>query len=408
MGWSATGLGAISMGRGGTNLGFADNGAIINDNPGAMSNVAGDGLFDASADALITDLHYSDPQNNDVAGKTRPFVTPSIGYIRKIDDTNWTWGIGAFVPAGFGADYTMDTQPPIPGPQQYKSIGGVGKLLGALSYKVTDRLSIGGTLGIGFSDVQITAPYVIQTMPGFAGAPTLLGLHSWGVTPVGGFGAEYLWSEDTVLGLNYIAPSTFNLAGGAGVNVLGVGYSHFDANVHITWPSSISFGIRHNLCPHRIISAEVLAYNWSGAFTNLPITLSNPSNFPFTAIVPPGGIKDFFPLGWSNSVSLRLGYQWMPDDVNIYRLGYVYHASPVPNFTLNPLTDGVLQHTFTAGYSRKFDRAQFNVGYQFSFAPTRDVGASGIIGPGGGPGDFANSQFRASIHYLSMGFLIPF
>ena len=47
-------------------------------------------------------------------------------------------------------------------------------------------------------------------------------------------------------------------------------------------------------------------------------------------------------------------------------------------------------------------------GYQFSFAPTRDVGASQIIGPGGAPGDFANSQFKASIHYLSLGFLVPF
>src|SRR5580698_38684 len=98
------GLGAISMGRGGTNLGFYDNAAIINDNPAAMSNVAGGGLFDASADTLITDLHYSDPQNSDIAAKTRPFVAPTIGYIRHVEDSDWTVGIGAFVPAGFGAD----------------------------------------------------------------------------------------------------------------------------------------------------------------------------------------------------------------------------------------------------------------------------------------------------------------
>ncbi len=403
------GLGAISMGRGGTNLGFYDNAAIINDNPAAMSNVAGNGLFDANADTLITDIHYSDPQNSDVAAKTRPFVAPTLGYIRKIDDSNWSWGLGAFVPAGFGADYNMVSQ--FAGPQQYKSIGGLGKILPGLSYKVTDKLSIGGTFGLAFSDVQINAPYVIQTTPGFVGAPTLIGLHSWGVAPTGGFGAQYLYSDDTVFGYNYIAPTTLNLSGGAGVDIFGLGpnpvYSHFDAKVHITWPSSVSFGVRHNLCPHRIISAEVLVYSWSGAFTNLPITLTNPSN-PIIGAVAPNGLKDYFPLGWNNSVSLRTGYQWMPDDVNIYRLGYVYHASPTPNSTLNPLVDGVLVHTFTAGYSRKLPRAQFNVGYQFSFAPTRDVGASQIIGPGGGPGDFANSTFKAQIHYLSLGFLVPF
>ncbi|HEV3005593.1 MAG TPA: hypothetical protein VGX78_14100, partial [Pirellulales bacterium] len=39
------GVGSISTGRGGTNLGFADNGAILLDNPGAMVNVANNGLI---------------------------------------------------------------------------------------------------------------------------------------------------------------------------------------------------------------------------------------------------------------------------------------------------------------------------------------------------------------------------
>ena len=97
------GMGAISMGRGGTNLGFYDNAAIISDNAAGMVNVAGNGLFDANADTLITDLHYSNPLNSDVAAHTRPFVAPTLGYIRKSDDGDWAYGIGAFVPAGFGA-----------------------------------------------------------------------------------------------------------------------------------------------------------------------------------------------------------------------------------------------------------------------------------------------------------------
>ena len=44
------GVGAISASRGGTNLGFADNGTIILDNPGALVNVGGTGLVELGAD----------------------------------------------------------------------------------------------------------------------------------------------------------------------------------------------------------------------------------------------------------------------------------------------------------------------------------------------------------------------
>ena len=47
------GVGAISTGRGGTNLGFADNAAIILDNPGAMSNAADNGFWELGVDTVM-------------------------------------------------------------------------------------------------------------------------------------------------------------------------------------------------------------------------------------------------------------------------------------------------------------------------------------------------------------------
>ena len=38
-------IGAISSGRGGANIGYADNGAILNSNPAAMTNIRGSGLW---------------------------------------------------------------------------------------------------------------------------------------------------------------------------------------------------------------------------------------------------------------------------------------------------------------------------------------------------------------------------
>src|SRR5215469_15717146 len=83
------GLGAISLGRGGTNIAFADNGAVINDNPGALVNVAGNGLLDLETDTVITQLHYTDPKPNNVQSHTRPVPTPNLGFIKRSKDGRW-------------------------------------------------------------------------------------------------------------------------------------------------------------------------------------------------------------------------------------------------------------------------------------------------------------------------------
>src|SRR5262245_7471814 len=140
------GMGPISTGRGATNLGFADNVVIIHDNPAAMSNVDGMGLFEGGVDTVICDLQYTDPENPNVDNIGRGYPAGMVGFIRHIPDSPWSAGLGVFAPAGFGAEYRMVN--PITGPSLYRSLGLMGKLLPAVSYRFNDRLSIGGSLGV--------------------------------------------------------------------------------------------------------------------------------------------------------------------------------------------------------------------------------------------------------------------
>src|SRR5438477_11021381 len=103
------GTGPISTGRGSTNLGFADNAAIIFDNPGGMSNVAGSGLVEGGVDTVIPSIHYSDPQNPSVNNVLSGCPCGMLGYIQHLEDTPWTVGLGAFSPAGFDARYDMNS-----------------------------------------------------------------------------------------------------------------------------------------------------------------------------------------------------------------------------------------------------------------------------------------------------------
>jgi long-subunit fatty acid transport protein len=152
--------------------------------------------------------------------------------------------------------------------------------------------------------------------------------------------------------------------------------------------------MKHDLsCSHRV-SCDVIWYNWSEAFDRFDLRLSNP-------LV--GTIPDSFPMNWKDTVSVRVGYEWMANCRDVWRLGYVYHDAPVPTGTLNPYTDGVLEHAFAVGLTRRYEKFLLSLAYQYSFGPERSVGASDIVG-----GDFSDSTFQAQAHWASGSVIIPF
>src|SRR5439155_515346 len=254
------GVGPISTGRGATNLGFADNAAIILDNPAGMSNVAGTGLLEGGVDTVIPGLHYTDPDNPNVNNILRGFPCGMIGYVSRSYDSPWSYGLGAFAPAGFGAEYRMTN--PFTGPALYRSLGMMGKLLPAVSYQWNDRLSIGGSVGVALGHTELEGPFFIQTGP-FAGAPTLLNLHNTGAAACGGVGLQYLLTPDTTVGLAYTAPTQFNMDGNARATIItpfGPLTSGFDAHAKLTWPGSLGIGLKHNLCCCQRVGVDVIWY----------------------------------------------------------------------------------------------------------------------------------------------------
>lgn len=396
------GAGAISMGRGGVNLGYADNGAIILDNPAGMANVCGMGLFDVSLDTVVCALDYSDPDNPSAEPSVNGYPLASIGYVHRNPDCRWAWGLGVFAPAGFGAGY--DLVNPHTGPAEYKSFGALVKILPGVAFEVTDRLAIGGTFGLAISHVQLEGPFYIQTGP-FAGTPSLFHLQGTGAAPTGTVGLQYKLRPGTVVGLSYTEESRFVFDGNAQATLitpLGPLESDFDAETSLVWPRSLGIGVMHDFCTCSRGGFDVVWYDWSQAFSEMPITLRNPSNPIVGAILGPE-IRDIFPLGWRDSVSYRFAYEWSPTDAFTARTGYVYHPSPVPDATLNPYLDGILEHVITAGISRRIGCTWFNLAYQYSWSPERNVGASSIVG-----GDFDNSTLHAQAHWIGASVLATY
>jgi long-subunit fatty acid transport protein len=269
---------------------------------------------------------------------------------------------------------------------------------------LTERLSIGGSLGLALGHTELEGPFFIQTGP-FAGAPTLISLHNTGAAVCGGVGMQYLLTPDTTVGLAYTAPTHFNMGGNARATLITPGgplTSGFDASATLTWPGSLGVGVKHNLSCCQRLGVDVVWYQWAAAFNNFGLTFRDPTN-PVVAGLLGSTVHDAFPIRWHDTVSLRLGYEQDLNDRWTWRTGYIFHPSPAPSSTLNPYLDGVLLHTFSLGASRRMSRGVFNAAYQYSFSPTRVIGMSDIVG-----GDFANSTLKGQAHWINLSYLVPF
>ncbi|MEN6493784.1 MAG: outer membrane protein transport protein [Thermoguttaceae bacterium] len=387
------GLSPRSIGRGGTNLAYADNGAILFDNPAGAVNIDGNGLMEFGVDAMFTDFHYANALND--ASDRSMLPLPQISLIRKSADGMWAYGLGLFVPAGFSETY--DLQTPLFGEQRYKSFGSLMKVLPGAACRLTDRLTVGATLGVGISHEELEGPYFLQNPGALQGTPTLLDLQATGATLCWSVGLQYQLTEATTLGLTYQSESRFELDGTSRVTVPGYGASAFDTQMDVTWPRSLGLGVRHALCPWHIISADVIWYDWSRSFDDFGIHLSNPSNLMFPAIY------EQFPLRWHDTASVRLGYEWILAGGSVVRVGYDYHRNPVPVGTLSPYIQATLEHAFSLGYGWTWNSWDIDLAYMFTFGPNPTVETSDWVG-----GDFNQSTNKAQTHCFGLSLIRRF
>lgn len=388
------GVGAISTGRGGTNLGFADNGNIILDNPGGLVNVEGAGLAEANFDIFFPDFAYSDPQNARTSASNDPFPMGQVSLIQRSSDGNYAWGIGAFSHAGFSTRYTLNGPFPFVGPQHYKSIGALLRVLPCASVAFSDNWTVGGTLGVAVSHTELEGPYFTQYPSPFLGTPTLMDLQGTGAGLSWSVGTQYSLTANTVVGASFQAETHIKADGSARLFLPGMGTSAFDLDLETQWPSILGVGVTHHLSSQTVVSSDVLWTQWSKAKHAYDMLLSNPTNPVFQALLG-NSIPERFPLQWRDSVSVRLGVQHALNERHIVRAGYVVHPNVIPDETLTPYIQAIVEHSVSCGYGYRFGEYGVDLAYQFMFGPDAQVGASRFAG-----GDFDNSTSSIAAHWL--------
>jgi long-chain fatty acid transport protein len=179
-----------------------DDAATIAHNPATATRIEGSQLFTAAGAFLPTikfDTQYSSPRNGFDNGKEAGVVAPtgSLSYIHDFGSDKWAGGVYFIGAAGAGLDYGTKWS----GRYQATEVDLlIATLAPTVSYRLTDKLSIGASLQYWYADLnlKLEVPRLNTNRPD--GRASVNGDDTgFGFT----LGAMYELTERTRFGINY-------------------------------------------------------------------------------------------------------------------------------------------------------------------------------------------------------------
>jgi long-chain fatty acid transport protein len=373
-----------------------DAAGAIHFNPASMSGLNSSEMS-FSMGVIIPQSELSSrlgPYSGSTRSEPGAVPAPSMAMVWQQDDSPWTFGFGAFAVGGSRVNYPASLTNPILMPQQ-TGIGlgrlsaevEVHQLVPAVSYQVSDRMSIGFAPTIAVARMVASPLFLAAKNPGTpAMYPEGVGTrYIWG----GGFelGVYYVTENDWHLGASFSSPQWVESFRYKSTDQLG---RPRDVKFHLDYPMILSTGVAYSGFERWVLSCDVRYFNYA-----------NTPGFKDYGVSPTTGA--LLGLDWENIMGVSLGAQRQVTDHLYVRFGYAYNDNPIDSEAVqyNVASPLIVQHSLHTGLSYMFaDNWMANLAYVHCFE-------SEVAGPlHGASGPIPGSEVKstASADVVSFGF----
>ena len=361
---------AFATARGEAFVATADNPSAIYYNPAGITQLKGQQVRGA-LNIMGAEAGFESRTLRDVTTVNDFLPQPGAFYTYSPEEFPFSFGAGYYMPFGFKTEWPKNS------PFRTTTISGelqCHTLNPVLAWKVTDTLSIaaGPTLNYAFTDLSrgISTPGDEFKFKGDA--------FSYGVT------AGLLWQPAVKhsFGVSYRSASTAELDGESTVKPASVPKQ--DASVRLPLPHVLVVGYSFRPTPQWNLEVDVDWTDWDRV--NTPVLKQNTGN-------------DALPLNWKNSFAVEAGATRYFENGWHVSAGYVYLENSIPTRWYNPLVPDQDLHVFSTGVGGKRQKISWDLTYQFTYGPGRDVSGSVY-----GPSVAGRYKFIAHAFSLSLGY----
>ncbi len=409
-GLDRNGIGAASMGTGGTSVASSNDALMrMTQNTAALADTTnlevqlGATLAYAQGDFYQLGERMGSLDDTwgvlpDLALATKLSDSVGVGFSLTADTTRMAnWEFSDIPGAAAGARYSQT--------QHNSTIMNVRAALG-IGIDLGGGFSLGASVGGVYTRNELETPYIFQNNA-LAGIKTYLDLETEGFGINGDISLQWRANDRLTLGITYRTPTSFKTNGvakgdiGAQLTALGVvgqdGNYEYDAKIKTELPQRISAGFAAELTERWRLLGQMDWINWSAAFSDLNVNLSGGTNDFVNGVVGSNGITDRIALNWKDQYVFRLGTEVDVTENLMLRFGYVYGKNPVPGETLLPMTAAISEHTLACGLGWQMGSMSLDLAYQYDLPISRSASGSAITGP-----EYKNTRTSISAHWVGV------
>ncbi len=442
---------ASQLGRGCTLLAGTGDASTMLADPAALAGLHR-GLTVSGA-AFMPSLHYASTLNPGQDGKSNVFPMPAIYYTDR-QRGPVTLGLGAQAIGGMGADYSL-TNAVLGANQRYHSKVALMKGGLAAAVEVSPALTLGGTIGALYGQLEFATPYAVNPMSlagmaGLAQDPSyatmmqsfteatayanLSGLSGFGLT--GAMSVHYRPSDALTLALAWTPASTLTLGGGtatmdmnaqfgllyqgmvaakggdaATVNAQLAGFgldmaagmaTSFTAETDFGIPQTLTLAIGLKPSDGLSLGVDLGWIGYASAFKTMPMRMTGGTNANINILMNAsptnGSFATAWPLAWKDSWVARGGVEYAASPALSLRAGAMYNSNPVPSSTLFTIFPAVSQTAVTAGLSYRMGNTTVDLGYAHTFTSTQTGATPSLVAQ-----EYAGATSRLGEDQLSAG-----
>ena len=261
----------------------------------------------------------------------------------------------------------------------------------ALSWRINDRVSIGGGLDIIWSELTLKQYYPAFPALGISENPVKAQAHGMGVG--GNLGITVNITERQRAAVTYRTPFEIEYEGDLFFGhppMLPGASEKSDFNSEIDFPGILGFAYGIELTDTIRLESNVEWIEFS-RFERLPIDAGQ--NAPFF----PEGIEQ----DWDNTFTIGLAGDWRFHENWTWRGGYQFYETPVPDHTFSPTIPDSNQHAITTGLSFASGAHQAELAYGYIRYDDRDINNTGAAG-------LFNGHYEMAVHLFSVGYTYHF
>jgi long-chain fatty acid transport protein len=368
-GLNLNGVGSKAIAMGGAFIGQADDYSAIFWNPAGLVQMKKPSLSFFVTDLMPTGTYAFPAYGIDAQTKAGMYPSGALAYFKPISE-KLVIGIGAYVPAGSGAEWDVEDLKPLSynitkgkadNTLIWKSMIGVISVSPVVSYKVSDQFSVGASLNINYAFMKLQKPatfrLVIPPFIDFRYAEqykedtTALG---FGAT----FGMMFKPVEKLSIGLTLRTPVNITFKGDATNDIASNPFIQMSApgiptesgiERKATWPLWAGLGISFKATDKLTVNADLQYTQWK----KIQAIEAKYDNALWQAVFAAGGKLD---LKWEDKIQYRVGMEYAISDKLAMRAGYYYDPSPSPVETLSILLPEITYNVITVGFGYKTDK----------------------------------------------------